>query len=154
MELVVGFIVAHCLLSLILFVVLWQRVRNNYPRRKDLAIRYEESFASGYSHHSKMTKIGGATNSLWVTVTEDCLLIFPEFPFSLVAFRSDLEHIIPFGRINEIVEHDGKIDVSFDREDNTPAKLTLKLRKPHRLIGHLEGCASSVPHNNALDRSR
>jgi hypothetical protein len=66
-------------------------------RREDVI--YQEWFASGSSAWNLLTKLGGAHNCLRLVVTEHFLWITSWFPFVLLAYLYDLEHVVPLERI-------------------------------------------------------
>lgn len=46
--------------------------------------RFSETWRSGSSHRNLLTRLGGAHNCLWISVTDKELLVGPHFPFNLM----------------------------------------------------------------------
>src|SRR5688572_2791074 len=97
----------HNFIWLFLFAFVWSIVAFGYmycrhkrtgvvfPYVPEEHIRFQERAASGSSHKTMFTKLGGARNCLHVTVTDTEVQIRLFFPFSLLAQQFDLEHRIP-----------------------------------------------------------
>ena len=98
-----------------------------------MQVAFSEWFASGYSHKSWMTRLGGASNCLRITVTADELWIGSFFPFSLFADTYDLEHRIPLGSILHVDQQKQHIQIEFALPDNGTRRMTLISRKASEL---------------------
>jgi hypothetical protein len=62
------------------------RLRKGKPilRPKSLTDRFSETWRSGSSHRNLLTRLGGARNCLWITVTDEEILVGLHFPFNLM----------------------------------------------------------------------
>ena len=99
---------------------------------------FEERWTSGNSHKSLYTRLGGASNCLCVTVTDEELWVAPHFPFSALAAHFDLDHRVRRDAITN-VEQDGKIvRVTFSLDDGVERTLALRLRNPERIVADLQ----------------
>jgi len=99
-----------------------------FPSVSDADVTFAERFASGLSHKSFITRLGGASRCLTVIVTKSHLAITTFFPFSIFADTYDLEHLIPLANITR-VENLGRItEVEFLMTDGSHRKLSLRLR--------------------------
>lgn len=110
--------------------MLWKRKGKGlvFPKPTDPGVVYSERFASGSSHKSWRTRLGGANNCLTVIVTDSHLAITTFFPFTAFLDMYDLEHLIPLPEITDLSPRGKVIDVAFRRSDGTPGKVTLRLR--------------------------
>lgn len=108
---------------------IWKRRETGivFPNVNDADVAFAERFASGSSHKSFITRLGGASNCLTVIVTKSHLAITTFFPFSIFAGTYDLEHVIPRANITR-VENRGRVtEVEFLLRDGSHRKLSLRL---------------------------
>ena len=89
---------------------------------------------SGASQKNLLTKLGGASNCLSVTMSRNALVIRPMFPFNLMFLPEvyDLEHVISRSDI-KIIEPNatsgsGSVLVEFE-SDGLTKRIELKLRR-------------------------
>ena len=110
--------------------LLWKRKRRGLvlPRSTDPEVVFSERFASGSSHKSWITRLGGAKNCLTVIVTKSQLAITTFFPFTAFAGIYDLEHLIPLSDINGVAPRGKITEIEFMRRDGTRCKVSLRLR--------------------------
>lgn len=91
---------------------------------------FKERFASGRSHRTWFSRIGGARNALVVMVTSRELIVRPLLPAMLV-FRlpelTGLEHTVPARRIQGVDANGGAVDVEFENDSGQLETLTLQL---------------------------
>jgi hypothetical protein len=68
----------------------------NYPVIPEQDITFAERWVSGSSEKNLLTKLGGASNCLSVTLSRNALVVRPMFPFNLGFLPEvcDLEHFI------------------------------------------------------------
>ena len=112
--------------------MVWKRKERGIaqPKAGDADVVFVERFASGSSHRSLMTRMGGASNCLTVVVTHSNLAINPCFPFSVFAGTFDLEHLIPLENLSTPRMRDRIIELEFTGTDGPVGKLSLVLRDP------------------------
>ena len=65
-------------------------------------VLHTERRASGYSHRSLITQLGGIAHGVELTVTADKLLVDVAYPFALVAEQVDLCHRIALDSIERV----------------------------------------------------
>ncbi len=75
----VGWVIGLAILS----VFFRKRKRKPIFRPEFPNSRFSERWRSGRSFKSVWTRLGGAKNCLWITVTDDELWLCPHFPFNL-----------------------------------------------------------------------
>lgn len=111
--------------------MLWKRKKSGFtlPKASDPDVVFCERFASGSSHKTWLTRLGGASNCLTVIVTRSQLAIKMFFPFSAFASRCDLEHLIPISDITSLTPKGRITELEFRRSDGTRRTLSLRLRK-------------------------
>src|SRR4029453_18668639 len=75
----------------------------NYPVIPERDITFTERWVSGSSQKNLLTKLGGASNCLSVTLSGSALVVRPMFPFNLMFLPEiyDLEHVIARKRYKE-----------------------------------------------------
>ena len=83
------------------FGVIWlqsRKLRPIMPKSDDPDVVFFEKGASGKSH-KKGTGFGGASNCLTVIVTREKLAITTYFPFTIIAHKFDMEHLVPLEKV-------------------------------------------------------
>jgi hypothetical protein len=107
----------------------------NYPVIPEQDITFAERWVSGASQKNSLTKLGGASNCLSVTMSRNALVIRPMFPFNLMFLPEvyDLEHAIARSDIQRIEPNatSGSASVLVEFESNGLKKrieLVLKRR--------------------------
>ena len=110
--------------------LLWKRKGRGLvlPRSTDPEVVFSERFASGSSHKSWITRLGGANHCLTVIVTKSQLAITTFFPFTAFAGIYDLEHLIPISDITRVAPRSKITEIEFMRSDGTRRKVSLRLR--------------------------
>jgi hypothetical protein len=73
-----------------------------FPPVPDTGVHYVEGNASGSSHKTLFTRLGGASRCLRVTVTDTEVWIRPYPPFDIFAQMFDMEHRIPRASITSV----------------------------------------------------
>jgi hypothetical protein len=113
----------------------WRRAKQGrkFPPLSQVRVLFREQFASGYSHKSWITRFGGASNCLTITVTEDELWIGTFFPFSILLNTYDLEHRIHYSQIVLVEQQKQRITIDFKVDDSEVRRLTLVSRKADEL---------------------
>jgi hypothetical protein len=103
---------------------------------------YVETTASGHSHRTWYTRLGGANRLLVVAVAGRRLIIRPRFPFNLLFLPEiyGLEYEVPVDQITSVQPRKGRlgqVDVQFRDATNDVQSVTLYLRDPDRFIESL-----------------
>ena len=135
--LIVLSIVTTLITAFILIVasILYRTINGkNYPVIPEQEITFTERWVSGASQKNVLTKLGGASNCLSVTVSRNALVIRPMFPFNLMFFPEvyDLEHVVArseISRIEPIARSDlGSVLVEFE-SDGQKKRIELTFRR-------------------------
>ncbi len=106
-----------------------------FPDRAQVHIIYEEAWASGNSLKSAFTRYGGANNCLRVTVTDTELWTTMPFPFCALDQITDLAHRIDREAITHVEPlFMRRVLVAFTRDDGTPGRIILRLRKREQFL--------------------
>jgi hypothetical protein len=106
----------------------------NYPVIPEQDITFTERWVSGSSQKNLLTKLGGASNCLSVTLSRNALVIRPMFPFNLMFLPEvyDLEHVVARSDIQRIEPNansgSGSVVVEFE-SDGQKKRIDLKLRR-------------------------
>ena len=121
-------------------LMLWWRSRKGLviPKATDPEVVFVEKLASGSSHKSWMTRLGGASNCLTVIVTRSQLAVTTFFPFTALAGIYDIEHVVPISDITALTPKGKAIEVEFQTIDGTRRKLSLRLRDPAGFLRAVE----------------
>ncbi len=121
----------------------WRYVRHKrtgvvFPSVPAEQIRFEERTASGCSHKTMFTRLGGARNCLHVTVTDAEVWIGPIFPFSILAQQFDMEHRLPRASITRVQPTQSvfvrSLLLDYRDEHGQAHRLSLVLRKPEEFL--------------------
>jgi len=112
----------------------WRTLRHmksrlKFPAEELAAAKFVEKFASGKSHASFRTRMGGASNCLTVAVTQAELWVHTFFPFSLFARDFDLEHKVPLGMIRSVKQDGRVVIVEYEKPDGAVCRFSLYLRR-------------------------
>ena len=108
-------------------------------RIPDFDIIFSEKWVSGFSHKTRITKLGGAANCLAVELSKKALVIRPTLPFNLgfLAKVYDLEHYIPKDKIKSIQpdgdDGKGRVVIEFEA-DGGEKRIELRLRKRQEFL--------------------
>lgn len=112
------------------------------PKVPPESIRFEERGASGCSHKTIFTRMGGARNCLQVTVTDKEVWIRPSLPFNLFAQKQDLEHRFSRASITSVKPirslFTDTLLLEYRDERGQTHKLSLILRKPDEFLRALD----------------
>jgi hypothetical protein len=112
---------------------------------------FVENGASGHSHRTWYTKLGGANRCLVVAVDRGRLIIRPQFPFNLMFLPLvfGLEHDVPVDRVSSVVIKPGRLgnrlEVQFRDTNGADEQVTLYLRRPDDFLSALTRYAPSMP---------
>lgn len=124
-----------------------------YRRRKGKVIfrpsfdqpLFLETWRSGYSHRNVLTRLGGASNCLWVAVDEKGLRIAPHFPFTLMFLPEiyGLEFHVSGDAIRSVERQEGlltnnRVRISVELPTRTEAVFEVVLRDPDAFIRAIE----------------
>jgi hypothetical protein len=114
-----------------------------FPDEKKVTILYRDRKASGFSTKSFITKIGGASNSLDIIVTEDELWTKGNLLFADFMRKYDLLHRIPLKKITSIETKKGdKIEISFTPEAYLEKTIVIKTNRNFLLVELLKKLTS------------
>lgn len=124
MEVVINFfkenvfliVTIHLSVMIISFLMMHNKLKKrfiNFPNKEDVQIEFEEKTSSGRSHKSFITKIGGASRCLCITVTNNELWITTFKLFRIFSVYYDLEHRIPLSQISHIEVKEKMVLISF-----------------------------------------
>lgn len=129
---------------------LWRRAKRGpkFPKLSQVQIRFREQFASGYSHKSWVTRLGGASNCLVITITADELWITSFFPFNLLLDYYDLEHRMPLHDIVHVEQQKRHVHIDFQVPDNGVRRFTVISRKASELRAALTASAPAEMENS------
>jgi hypothetical protein len=110
---------------------LWRRSRTGpqFPSLDQVTVLFRERFASGASHLTWITRLGGAQNCLSVTLTDSELWITTFFPFTAFAGFYDLEHRIPTIQLRSVQQNGKAVTIDFDARDGDTWRVVLYLRR-------------------------
>ena len=112
--------------------------------------QFLERFASGFSHDTWYTRLGGASNCLVVAVSERRLIVRPWFPFNMLFLPEiyALEHEIPLAQVMDVSVTKWwghrRVVVRCRDSENQERALSLFLRSPERLMDVLQVRSESV----------
>ncbi len=134
----------------------WRRKQRGLilPRTTDADVVFAELFASGSSHKSWMTRLGGASNCLTVIVTNSQLAITTFFPFTAFARTYDLEHLVSISDITGVSTRGKVTEVEFKKSDGTRRKVSLRLRDTPGFFGALEKQTNSAQGGGGQSATR
>jgi hypothetical protein len=120
--------VAVCLL--VFAAMAWRRISRGpqFPSLATVKVLHRERFASGCSHRSLLTRLGGANNMLRVILTDSELWITTIAFFRGIAAFYDLDHRISLVDITSVEDRGKTVLIQFNRPDRSNGKLHLRLR--------------------------
>ncbi len=118
---------------------LWRRSKTGpkFPPVGEVTVLFRERFASGASHLSWMTRLGGASNCLSVILTDSELWITTFFPFTAFAGFYDLEHRISNQALTNVTQKGRSITIDFDMPDGDRRRIVLYLRRASEFMAAL-----------------
>jgi hypothetical protein len=136
--------VAFCLVGFAA-MAWWQISRGpKFPSLSSVNILHRERFASGCSHRSIITRLGGAHNMLHVVLTDTELWVTTFAYFRGLAGFYDMDHRIPLTEVMHIEDRGKSVLITFNREDHTLGVLQLRLRDKDHFISQLASRIVSV----------
>ena len=111
--------------------------------RDDQDALFLEKRASGNSHRTWYTELGGARNALAVAVTPTHFVVRPLFPFNLMFLPEiyGLEATVPLDRVRSAkpIQRFGQdaVEVEFEDADGRSERFTLGLRRRDEFLASL-----------------
>ena len=121
--------------TLIVFFIGGRNAEKKFRDLKQQTIRFRERGASGRSHRSLATKLGGASRALDVIVTDRELWIKGIWPaFTFIAARFDLSHRVPLERVGSTRQDGRSVFVTVRDELDGESVLELQLKKPDEFL--------------------
>ncbi len=142
---------AVVLLTLALAALSWRRCcsrkRSVRPHAAEPVV-HTERHASGYSHRSLITQLGGIARRVELTVTSDKLLVDVAYPFALVAEQVDLCHRIALDSIERVaarrVAHGLECIITFRNGEGLRQQLSVFPESPDRFLHALRAPAPEL----------
>ncbi|QNN22097.1 hypothetical protein HED60_07365 [Planctomycetales bacterium ZRK34] len=112
----------------------WKHRRDGvkFPKREMVNIRYQERWASGNSHKTFFTRLGGANNCLNLVVTDDELWVRLTFPFNVFAMPLDLTHRIPLESITDLQRKKRVMLITYTRADGESRTISVVSHHPEQ----------------------
>ncbi|MBK1791006.1 hypothetical protein [Persicirhabdus sediminis] len=119
--------------------LVWKRKKKGltFPNPTDEGVVFSEFKASGSSHKTIFTRLGGASRCLTVLVTENVLAITTPFPFNLLNEKFDLDHIVPLKNIVSVEQRGNATHLKYTHDDGSSSNLTILLQNPKQFIKSL-----------------
>jgi hypothetical protein len=123
---------------------LWHRKHGiQFPPLDSVKLLFHEGAASGCSHRSILTRFGGASRCLKVTVTDREVWIRLSFPLSILPPIYDLEHRISRDSICSVEESASgwfpSVLLDYRTDAGAVRRIQLRLRNPDGFIAVLKG---------------
>jgi hypothetical protein len=143
----VGFALAAGWVALVIGVSIVYRRSKGKPLFRPEFERpsFLETWRSGHSLRSVITRLGGAHSCLWVAVNESSLFIGPHFPFNLMFLPEiyGLEFAVPASAIRSVERVDGllarnRVRVSVERQIGEEESFEVTLRDPDAFVRAVE----------------
>ena len=123
------------------------RKRAQLPLLADQVVHTERR-ASGYSHRSLITQLGGIARGVELTVTADKLLVDVAYPLALVAEQVDLCHRIALDSIERVaarrVPHGLECIITFRNGRGLRQQLSLFPESPDHFLRALHATAPEM----------
>ena len=140
------FLIPPVWIALVIAASVVYRKSNGKPvwYRKAEDALYAEKWASGNSHRTWYTKLGGARNALSVAITPSHLVVRPLFPFNLMFLPEvyGLEATVPLDRVRAVEpgRQFGRdvVDVEFEGASGEVERYTLGLRRQDEFLTALD----------------
>ena len=108
------------------------------------SVRFRQWKASGNSHRSWFTRLGGANGCLVVQITDSELDIHPFVPFNWfflpeiygLEYRISLEHVLSVKIIKKFLRK--RVEVEFTTKGGIPEKISLLLKHPEDFLAAID----------------
>ena len=119
--------------------LLWRRSRRGpaFPSLETVNVLFRERFASGASHRSWITRLGGASNCLTVVLSDSELWVTTFLPFTAFAGFYDLEHRIQLESLTTVSQQGKSVTIDFDMPDGDRRRIVLRLRRAKEFMAVL-----------------
>lgn len=108
-----------------------------FPDIRSVNIRYRDKTAFGYSTKSWQTKVGGASRSMDIIVTDKELWLRSFLLFAGITQQHDLLHRIPLHRIIKVKEHGAEVTLDFRDEKGQPKQVVINTKNKIEFLKHL-----------------
>ncbi len=108
-----------------------------FPPLETVNVVFRERFASGASHLSWITRLGGASNCLSVILTDSELWITTFFPFTAFAGYYDLEHRVSTQSLTQVLQNRKSVTIEFSMPDGAQRRIVLRLRSAPEFMAAL-----------------
>lgn len=139
----IGFVIAvGWLLLVILASVGYRRIKSKPLFRPRFEYpRFLETWCSGHSCRSVITRLGAARNCLWVAVDENSLRVGPHFPFNLMFLPEvfGMEYNVPGDAVRSVERIGGlltpkRLRISVERQPGSEESFEVSLRDPDAFV--------------------
>jgi len=119
--------------------LLWRHAQTGpkFPPLADVTVLFREQFASGTSHLSWVTRLGGASNCLSVVLTDSELWVTAFFPFTAFAGFYDLEHRIPKQSLTHVSQRGRSVTIDFNMPNEDRRRIVLCMRRAPEFMAAL-----------------
>ena len=119
--------------------LLWRRSKRGtaFPSLETVNVAFRERFASGASHRSWSTRLGGVSNCLTVVLTDSELWVTTFFPFTAIAGFYDLEHRIPTKSLSHVTQKGKSVTIDFEMPEGDRRRIVLRLRRAPEFMAAL-----------------
>jgi hypothetical protein len=122
-------------------VMAWRQASNGpqFPPLESVNVLHRERFASGCSHRSLLTRLGGARNMLDVVLTDTELWVTTFAYLRGISVKYDLDYRIPLIDVVSVEKSWMRsVVIHFHRSDRTTEKLQLWLRDREEFLAKLQ----------------
>ena len=108
-----------------------------FPDIKSVNVMYRDKAATGYSTKSWKTKVGGASRSIDIVVTEEELWLSAMVFFAGITKQHDLLHRIPLKKISSAKRDKDQIMLSFKDQKNAAHQIVVRTRDEEAFLSAL-----------------
>jgi hypothetical protein len=144
---IIGFALAALWIALVILASVFYRRSKGKPIFRPHIERplFLETWRSGRSLRSLITRLGGAQHCLWVAVNDSTLFVAPHFPFNLMFMPeiNGLEYAVKGDAIRSVERRGGLLDrkrvrVSVARVSGADEAFEVSLRDPDGFVRAVE----------------
>ena len=115
-----------------------------FPDMGTVNVVYRDRTATGYSTRSWQTRIGGASRSLDVVVTDTELWVRSFLLLAGVAQQHDLIHRVKLSRISRIKEEGQSVTLQFKNDKDQQKQVVINTRSRDDFVKALTGYSKKV----------
>jgi hypothetical protein len=110
-----------------------------FPDLNSVKIKYRDKTAVGYSTKSWHTKVGGASRSMDIIVTDQELWLRSFLWLAGITQHHDLIHRIPLNKITRVREKGAEITLDFRNEKGQARQVVINTRDNSEFLNALHG---------------